>query len=239
MCSCFSRRDRQNKRHRSPDGAVDVSLRSGLRIEGAISKLFGAVYLLLVISVPLFASPAVVETGASAAQDLILAHDFSQVPPDPQSVKPDYDSAREDAKPATPAGKKLNSSVYNGTLRVYVVEPVSRYADSYGVPFDFGLLDFAYNQSISLGYTDTIRQTVIWNSASFGVIQQDNIMVLAAVSNGEGHTAYSSPGPPPSYLFTANWIDAAAAAIPGQTGTDTASGSFTHNVLIEWAASSG
>ena len=87
--------------------------------------------------------------------------------------------------------------IYNGTLRVYIVEPVSRWNNNAGNPYHFGLLDFIV-RDLNIMNTATISLT--WNSvtAGSGVITPGNIMVIAsAFNNGTGfadETASGSPG---------------------------------------------
>lgn len=58
-------------------------------------------------------------------------------------------------------------------------------------------------------------------------------MVMAAVYNSEGHTAYSYP--PSSNPFTAHYVDAMAAANAGETGYNHVQTGFTHTVFTEEA----
>lgn len=128
-----------------------------------------------------------------------------------------------------PALRSPDAHTYGGYLRIFMVEPNSRYKDVGGVPYDFGFLAFAKNQPITLEYGDTISQTVDWNGSTF-VINDLNIMAIAVVYNGEGHQAYNDA---PSGPFTAYYIDAAAGALSGQTDVDDVSGTYTHTVFVE------
>jgi len=55
-----------------------------------------------------------------------------------------------------PAGK-VNSTPYTGRLRVYVIEPVSRWMMNNGEPYHFGFLGFAFNGDISIDPQDTLQ----------------------------------------------------------------------------------
>jgi len=78
---------------------------------------------------------------------------------------------------------------YNGHLRVYIVEPESRWDDLGGDPYHFGALYIPIDKSLAVPYTqpgilaDTYTFTKTWFGAihGFGDITQDNIMVIAAV----------------------------------------------------------
>ena len=117
-------------------------------------------------------------------------------------------------------GSPADRSTYDGHLRVYIVEPVSRWDDSWYLPFHFGFLDYAVDSAISISGSETIDITYDWYSPDHGFasFSSDNIMVIAAVFNSEGHPAYAYPQGP-SYPFTAHYVDAAAGALPGAPGS--------------------
>ncbi len=122
---------------------------------------------------------------------------------------------------------------YSGMLRVYIVEPTSRWDNYDGDPYHFGFLDYAVEEELALPYGDTVEQTITWDPAAAGYsdVSPDNVMAIAAVFNPraqEGH-AY----PPFRNPFDAYYVDAAAAASPGETGQNVNDGQFTHTVLVE------
>jgi hypothetical protein len=127
----------------------------------------------------------------------------------------------------TPHQTPLNPTTYQGHLRLYVVEPTSRWNDNSGTPYHFGFLEFAYDNAILIDYLDTYTDTINWN----GDITEDNVMVIAAVFNPTGHQSYAYP--PSTNPFTAYYVDAAAAAIPGTTDYNTQNENYTHTVFIE------
>ncbi len=100
---------------------------------------------------------------------------------------------------------------YKGYLRLYVVEPTSRYTDADGANYDFGFLGFAYNQMITLNYRDTIHETVSWSGTG---LAQGNIQVIAVLFNSDDHPAYAYP-PGPWNPFMAHWVDAVAVGESG------------------------
>jgi hypothetical protein len=136
-------------------------------------------------------------------------------------------------QPPMPLLKAPDAHTYSGYLRIFMVEPQSRYKDIGGVPYDFGFLAFAKNQAFTLEYGDTISQTVDWNGSTF-VINDLNIMAIAVVYNGEGHQSYNEGHDGP---FTAYYVDAAAGALSGQTAVDDVSGTYTHTVFVEEVSS--
>lgn len=128
---------------------------------------------------------------------------------------------------------------FTGTLRVYMVEPDSRYYDYNFYNYQNGFLDFAVNQSISIPYQDSIVITKVWNGATAGFsdITEGNIGAVAAVFNSTGHPANSDPdGAAP---FTAYYVDACAFALSGETVSDTAIDDYTHTVLVEEGTAHG
>jgi hypothetical protein len=116
---------------------------------------------------------------------------------------------------------------YKGYLRVYIVELLSRWRMDSGLKYHNALLDFAYNDEISIRYQETYEDTLSWT----GDIDKSNVIVLAALFNKEGYTNYADP--PEGRPFTAHYVDAAAGAKPDETGTNTVNEDFTHTVFAE------
>jgi hypothetical protein len=124
-------------------------------------------------------------------------------------------------------------TAYGGQLRVYIVEPVSRWDDYDGNPYHYGFLDLAIDEKLSIEFNDSYNKQVTWNAqqAGYDNVEENNIMVIAAIFNPEGKIKYSYP--PNSYPFIAHFVDAAAAATPGTTGENTVTENFTHTVFVE------
>lgn len=122
-----------------------------------------------------------------------------------------------------------SSANYTGTLRVYVVEPVSRWNMYDGTPYHFGLLGIVTETSLDIPLNGNYQHTFSWS----GTFTNDNIMAIAAVFNSEGHQAYAYP--PSSNPFTAYYVDAAAAATPDTPGHNKVNETYTHTVFIEEA----
>ena len=122
--------------------------------------------------------------------------------------------------------EKMTSAPYTGRLRVYVVEPVSRWMMYNGEPYHFGFLGFAFNDAISINPQDTLQKSITWD----GDVTETNVMVIAVVSNSEQHQEYV---PPLSKPFKAFYTDATAAATPGNTGYNIVTTGFTHTVFVE------
>lgn len=134
----------------------------------------------------------------------------------------------------SPAGNSASTANYNGTLRVYVVEPISRWQDSQSRNYEFGYLSSAVDSAVSIPYEGTIQVSKTWNgnTVGFGDVSPGNIMVIATMFSATPHNDCSSPQPA-APQFVSETVDAVAAAYPGETGTNEVMPGYTHTVLIE------
>lgn len=132
-----------------------------------------------------------------------------------------------------PTNKDGKAVDYTGTLRVFIVEPSSRWQDNNGMKYEFGFLDFAMVSTLSIPYLGTYEETQTWTAVGtqFNSITQDNVMAQAVVYNSVGVRNYSDP--PSGSPFDAYYVDAAAQASPGVPGSNIVDGSSTHTVFIE------
>ncbi|NMC44345.1 MAG: hypothetical protein GYA46_10540 [candidate division Zixibacteria bacterium] len=133
----------------------------------------------------------------------------------------------------TSAMAHSDAATYGGTLRLFVVEPVSRWWDAEGKNYDFGFLSFAAEEPFSIPYGEKIDFQTTWDGKTFGFgdVTEDNIMVIAVIYNDDPVTAYSDP--PSGSPFSAYYVDAAAAALPGETGYNQTTPNSTHTIFIE------
>jgi len=129
--------------------------------------------------------------------------------------------------------KISNSLPYEGYLRIYVVEPVSRWDNYDDEPYHYGFLDFAFNDTISIDYQQTYTNNIIWdgNQAGFSDIEEDNIMIIASIFNPEIGRGYSDP--PTRGKFETHFVDATGGVKPGATNSNIVNDNFTHTVLVE------
>jgi hypothetical protein len=82
-------------------------------------------------------------------------------------------------------------SQYNGYIRAFITEIISRYNTSLGNPFHFGFLDFAFDENISINPGSIYTDYIIWNGNEhqdnhgddFGDIKANNIQLILAVYN--------------------------------------------------------
>jgi hypothetical protein len=102
---------------------------------------------------------------------------------------------------------------YGGHIRVYITEKISSmgWHDLGGSLYTFPLLDYAFNQDLTIPAGDSWTNTMQWDGATHGFpsITENNIMLIAAVFNAESHQGYSYP--PSSNPFTAHYVDDTAA----------------------------
>lgn len=128
---------------------------------------------------------------------------------------------------------------YEATLRLYVVEPVSRWQDAGLVPYSYGFLDFAAVELLSIPEGESWTNSMVWNGTAqgFGNIQQGNIMIIAVLFNADEQVGDAFP--PYGYWFDAYYVDATATTTPGVVGQDEATAPYTHTVFIEEGTETG
>ncbi|MDX9856921.1 MAG: hypothetical protein RBT76_03940 [candidate division Zixibacteria bacterium] len=133
----------------------------------------------------------------------------------------------------SPSFNEVGRADYTGTIRVYIVEPISRWWDSEGKRYSFGFLDWGLVEAIVVPDNGVYKRTVEWNATTAGWsgVEEDSIQATVALFNSAGYTADAYPGY--GYWFTAHNADAAAAAEPGAVGRNSTDGGFTHTVFIE------
>jgi hypothetical protein len=122
---------------------------------------------------------------------------------------------------------------YKARVRLYMVEPLSRWNDYYYQPYHMGFLAFAYDTVITVNYLDSLKRTITWNGATagYGDIQQNNIMAIAAVFSDDSTLQYSSGDVTRPYY--AHYVDAAAAATTTQHWDNSTDGGYSHTVFTE------
>lgn len=108
---------------------------------------------------------------------------------------------------------------YDGVLRVYIVEPESRWKDSSGKIYHFGVLDIPideplavphgqpYGQPRALGDTYTFKKTWFGILQGFGDITRDNIMVIASVFDKNYDYAVQTAAAEPTSSSTSQYCN--------------------------------
>lgn len=104
---------------------------------------------------------------------------------------------------------------YNGVLRVYIVEPVSRWDDQSGNPYHYAVLDIpvdkplvmSYGQPKPLGDTYTFKKTWFGALNGFVDITKDNIMVIASLFNKNTDHAVQTDAVVPASSSSSQYIN--------------------------------
>jgi len=123
--------------------------------------------------------------------------------------------------------ENLEEETYNGHLRVYIVEPESRWIMENGDPYHYSFLDFAVDEEISID--ENYNKNTTWNPNLVDGIDEENIMGIAANFNSTPHERFSYANHP----FDSYFIDAAAGTIPDSIGYNEVTNEFTHTVFAE------
>ncbi len=150
-------------------------------------------------------------------------------------VTPLPDRPTERPKAPAFAPLKIHPDDYTGRVRLYMVEPVSKWDDYNGNSYHFGFLDFPLDSAVILPDGNRYHRSYIWDASEAGywAVKPENIMVIGALFNSESHPANSDTIGGSAYPFDAYYVDAAAAAEPGQVDSNTTTGSSTHTVLVQ------
>jgi len=94
---------------------------------------------------------------------------------------------------------------YNGRLRVYLTEKISRWSGPQGEPYHFGLIDYLIDEGISINANEN---ATFQESRDISKLDPENLMVIGVVFNSEKKQGYSDP-PYNKYPFDAYYADAA------------------------------
>ena len=107
-------------------------------------------------------------------------------------------------------------STYNSTIRVYITEKVSSrgWRDKDNQLYTFPLLDWAFNENISILAGDSWYNSMTWDGTSHGypTVTSNNTMIIAAIFNDKKHRGYSDP--PNKNPFDAYYVDETIAVEP-------------------------
>ncbi len=127
-------------------------------------------------------------------------------------------------------------AAFGGTLRLFVVEPNSRWVDNNGQPFRYAYMDMALDSAVTIndGQRIVLSRTWLASSSGFSGYQQNNIKVIAVLFEDDVHAGYSDP--PTGAPFSAYYVAATAAAMPGTCDSNNTSANSTHSAFIEEAS---
>ena len=135
------------------------------------------------------------------------------------SVSVSYDNDTDELETSVLIENHENYT-YDGTLRVYLTEKVSRWVNRFTtydgelVPHHFGFLDFVINQEIGIGgnSNDTFKDKRKLSEFSVSDIAPDEIVVFAVVFNSHSVEKDSYPPTKRTGKFDAHYADAASSA---------------------------
>ncbi|KYK27601.1 hypothetical protein AYK20_02415 [Thermoplasmatales archaeon SG8-52-1] len=100
--------------------------------------------------------------------------------------------------------KNNENEKYDGLLRVYLTEKVSRWSGPEGQPYHFGFLDYIRKNEIHL---DAGENSTYDDEMELSDLDPENLMVIAVVFNSEKKQGYSDP-PANKFPFDAYYADA-------------------------------
>ncbi len=123
---------------------------------------------------------------------------------------------------------------YSGTVKVYLVEPDSRWSFQSGEDIHQGLLDILESSSLTLSSGEAAAGYHTWDASSdagYTGVAADNLQAITVVFNATGYD--QDAWPPYGYWFTAHDADAAVAVTAGEAAQHQTGAGFTHTVFIE------
>jgi len=97
-----------------------------------------------------------------------------------------------------------DDETYDGRLRVYLTEKVSRWSGLEGKPYHFGFLDYIIDKKISI---DADENASFKETMSISDLDPENLMIMAVVFNADKKEGYSDP-PNDKHPFDAYYADA-------------------------------
>ena len=100
------------------------------------------------------------------------------------------------------------NETYNGRVRAYIVEIISRWNQANTEPYHYAFIGWAFNKNLSIDAGDTYCDNSTWDGKEHGFsdINWEEIMVITAVFNDEWHQGYSW-FPPDPHPFNAYYVD--------------------------------
>ncbi len=92
-----------------------------------------------------------------------------------------------------PVASGGDRDTYQGTLRIFMSEPESRYTDQGGKKYEFGFLRFADVVGLNINTGEVYTHEVTWDASNAGFtgVDPDNIVAQAVCFDPTPHTNYS------------------------------------------------
>jgi hypothetical protein len=130
--------------------------------------------------------------------------ELREVPDIQLKVEATYDNKTENLACNVLIDNK-DGDTYEGRIRVYLTQKISKWSGPEGDPYHFGFLDYLINQEISINSNENLT---FEKSMDISSLDPENLMVIGAVFNSEKNEAYSDP-PTNRFPFDAYYVDAA------------------------------
>ncbi len=155
-----------------------------------------------------------------AIGDEVYSVDRSMVPHEVENVP---------VEPVQPVLFGDDRQDYEAELRIYVVEPESRYIAYDGKIYFNGFLNFALNTYVTMNAGERFR----WSgSFTHSGLSANNVKVIAVLTDPTPQTInYSDP--PSGAPFIPYYVDATAETVPGEADSNHTSEYSTHTVFVE------
>ena len=91
----------------------------------------------------------------------------------------------------------FGNPTFDGYIRAYIVEPISRYNNYDNEPYHFGFLDYAFDQEVELDSHEEVMLETVWvggdhtdsNGDDFSDISYDNLNIFVSFFNNEQASA--------------------------------------------------
>ncbi len=165
-----------------------------------------------------------IKLDKSDFEDKISAATSRNVPNLNIEVDADWDNKTEEFE-TTVFIENNEDEKYEGRLKVYLVEKISRWYNYDGVPYSFGFLDYIIDKDVTIPAGKSISDSKLWPASD---LDPDNLMVIAVVFNSKPIKKDSNPSNLDHYHpFDAYYADATAAAsvveggnLPPQVGIE-------------------
>ena len=108
--------------------------------------------------------------------------------------------------------KNYENTRYTGTLKVYITEIKSQWANYDGNPYHFSFLDFGINKPVTIEAGENKSVSEIWSASESGFdVEKQNLWIVAVLFDDVKHTKYSNPGSNEK-PFDAYYVDATASS---------------------------
>ena len=129
------------------------------------------------------------DVDASKFTEAIRTAEQRSVPAIKVTVETDYENGSGEFV-TNVVVKSYEEGTYNGTLKVYLAEIISRWNYKNGKPIYHGFIDFIINEEISVEAGEEISKSEKWDLSG---LDPENLIVAAVVFSSKSEVRYSFP----------------------------------------------